>query len=87
MSTQVIKTRFVQGWAVDRGYDPPNARAPKKMKYPFRTMDVGESFALPAKKADNCRNAANLYCRRNEPTWKFSVSKVSDEEYRCWRIE
>lgn len=84
MST--ILTRFVGDWAVDRGVPLPSARAPKKMKYPFREMAVGESFALPIKKADNCRNAANLFCRRNQPTWKFSVNKVDEKEYRCWRV-
>lgn len=72
---------------IEKGIPLPNPRAPKKMMYPFREMEVGDSFALPSKKEGNCRNAANLFCRRNRPTWKFSVNKIDEKEYRCWRIE
>lgn len=92
METQ---SREIGGWIVDQGVPSPKARAPKKTKYPFAGMEVGESFKVLPPKSDNCRSAANQFVRRKQPTWKFSVGISIDEKtrppyvhtYRCWRVK
>lgn len=89
------QSREIGGWIVDKGVPSPKARAPKKTKYPFQSMEVGESFIVPPMKSDNCRSAANQFCRRQQPSWKFSVAIAVGERakppyvtvYRCWRIK
>ncbi len=81
------QSRRVGEWVIDAGVPTPKARAPHKTKYPFSGMQVGESFVLPKKKVDNCRSASNQFCRRHQVTWKFSVGRADEDEYRCWRIK
>jgi hypothetical protein len=54
-------------------------------KYPFRDMEVGESVALPAEAIHKARDAAYAYAKANKK--KFTVRKISETEYRCWRVE
>jgi hypothetical protein len=54
------------------------------MKFPFGQMEVGDSFLAPIDKAPRLRSAAHNYGRRHNMV--FTVSKVSDTEFRCWRI-
>lgn len=95
MSAQMKRLRLVNDFVVERGIPSPKARAPKKTKYPFHSMEVGESFVVSPMKSDNCRSASNQFCRRHQVTWKFSVAISVDEKaepphvnvYRCWRVE
>lgn len=52
-------------------------------RYPFRSMEVGESFDAPLEMHGLVKNAAVVWGRRNER--KFSTRKV-DGLTRCWRI-
>lgn len=89
------QSRQIGEWVVDRSVPTPKTRAPKKTKYPFAGMEVGESFKVLPMKSDNCRSAANQFCRRHQMTWKFSVGISADEKaappfvhvYRCWRVK
>lgn len=81
------QSRRVGEWIIDQDVPLPSARAPKKTKYPFAEMEVGESFLIPKKKTDNCRSAANQFSRRHQPEWRFSVYKENEKQSRCWRIE
>lgn len=51
-------------------------------KYPFRDMEVGDSFAFGLQNYSGVRVAASAYGQRNAK--KFVVSKIA---FRCWRIE
>lgn len=54
-------------------------------KYPFRKMQIGESFLFPkGTKVSNARSAAQQTARRSN--MKFSVRQI-EEGIRCWRIE
>ena len=54
-------------------------------KYPFRAMNVGDSFAVPSEiDIHNLRYAAAYFGKRNDR--KYSTRKTASG-YRCWRIE
>lgn len=57
----------------------------RKSKYPFKDMEVGNSFVFPIKKRYSVYPCAVNYCKRNNLNWKFSVVKVSDTEGRIFR--
>lgn len=50
--------------------------------YPFREMEIGDSFQLPAEEARRLRGAANVFSKRHKV--KFSVRMVSGG-VRVWR--
>jgi len=66
---------------VEDDIDPPI-----RINYPFRTMEVGESFVQPDKALGmKLRGIIYQYGTRNGK--KFSVKEDPDSEgYRCWRI-
>jgi hypothetical protein len=54
-------------------------------KFPFAGMKVGDSFAVPEKvKRVTVSVAARRYGIKNE--MKFTVRKIEDGSFRCWRI-
>ena len=56
-------------------------------RYPFATMEVGQSFTVKDGTLPKVRAAACQYGLRNAPK-KFSI-RISDpvkKTYRCWRI-
>ena len=52
-------------------------------KYPLAEMKVGDSFAIPVGKHDSVRAQSQ---KRNKSNAKFSIRKLADGTYRCWRI-
>jgi hypothetical protein len=59
------------------------ARAFGESRYPFRDMEVGDSFRIPDGEHRNARNAAYLHGIRNN--CKFSCRRVGADGYRIWR--
>lgn len=53
--------------------------------YPFRTMDIGESFTVPLSDRAKARAAASQYQIRY-PAVKFT-GRQEGKAYRLWRIE
>lgn len=51
--------------------------------YPFSTMQVGDSFALPADRANVVRFSASQWKRRH-PGWDYT-SRVDGGVIRIWR--
>ena len=57
-------------------------------KYPWMEMEVGDSFACPEGQHDSVRTAALSWTARHpEDRRVFSVRKLDNGTYRCWRIE
>lgn len=55
----------------------------QRMKYPFHSMSIGESFLIcDHKKADSARIAAYSFTKRKQLDWQFAVRKDKDG----WRI-
>ena len=56
----------------------------KYSKWPFPLMQVGDSFVLPKEKYRSVINACAQQKKRKGV--QFTVRKISDSEYRCWRV-
>lgn len=54
-------------------------------KYPLDSMNVGESFAVPAESAPGVR-ASIKYFRAKNPSFSFVTRKESDGGLRIWRV-
>ena len=53
-------------------------------KYPFRLMEVGDSFVCPEGAHETVRKAAHAYALRNRGV--FRVAKGNDGLWACWRV-
>lgn len=65
-----------------------NVRFPKRgdgYKYPWKEMEVGDSFTVPAEERARAANSADLY-RRNNDKWLYK-SKKEGNLVRFWRIQ
>lgn len=59
---------------------------PLPSKWPFKDMQVGDSFAVPEGVGRTTVSiAAMRYGRKHK--MKFTVRIVADRTLRCWRIE
>jgi hypothetical protein len=61
-----------------------NIEPPKRHKYPFANMAIGDSFKFRLEHLLRIRNAASLYGKRTNK--KFTVQRYIDSG-RCWRIK
>ncbi len=50
-------------------------------KYPFHTMEVGDSFVT---ETANVYNSVRFYVRKN-PDKEFTSRKVGENQWRVWR--
>jgi hypothetical protein len=74
-------------YEIERDRPIPDAKhAPRAAKYPFRKMEVGDSFAIATAGEAAKVAAAGWQCFRRNRHLKFTVRKDGDS-YRCWRIE
>ena len=63
-------------------------RAPKVMMYDdaINKMQKGESFVIKThKESIDVRNCINFWKKQGN-TAVFTVRKMTDKEYRCWRL-
>jgi hypothetical protein len=69
---------------------PVPTRATRKSKYPFREMEVGNSFFVNDKDEVNRTQqklsaAAAMFCKKN-PAYKFKT-QTFDTGVRIWRVK
>lgn len=56
--------------------------------YPFASMEVGDSFAVPIAQHKHLVSASQNYRRRHGKEVVFSIRRVDDEtQVRIWRME
>ena len=55
-------------------------------KFPFKVMQVGDSFAVPPNVKRPAVNVAAMRFGRKHGM-KFTVRQMPDKSFRCWRIE
>jgi hypothetical protein len=55
----------------------------RNSKYPFHSMNVGDSFAAPL---DQCQNIRSAACKAKELTGKTFTVRRMPTEARCWRV-
>jgi len=71
---------------VDKGIEMPNTKG-RKMKYPFDTMQVGDSFAYPdGLTKHGVLGAAKSWAKRNKKKHQFAVRTVNGK-FRLWRTK
>lgn len=63
---------------------PTNASGGRPHKYPFREMEVGDSFLVEPLDGDKLRNYASQFSRAKGA--RFVTRKQPDGSVRCWRV-
>lgn len=63
---------------------PPPPCGPRRTRYPFDEMEVGDAFDVPLKSGDRIRAAASAWGKDHGK--KLTVSKIDAETFRVWRI-
>ena len=66
-----------------------NIEIPKECRgrppiWPFASMEIGESFAVPIEDGKKARLAANAYKITSKTGWSYT-SRASDGHMRIWR--
>jgi len=72
---------------IEDGIPIPTYRVSRKT-WPLAQMNVGQSFVLnhPAH-VQNLREAISAWKRRHEEHRNWTVRRIADKQWRCWRIE
>lgn len=87
-----VTARVPEVFSIDDGIvRPPRTRrvtGTRKLKYPFATMEVGQSVFLPGRTPATALNATRVYSQRTG--FKFSVRAWEEDGVqgaRVWRID
>lgn len=63
----------------------------RKSKYPFKDMDIGDSFIISEEYSDHelrlKSNAARRWLKSSGTNYKFTLRKTEDNKIRIWRIK
>ncbi len=66
----------------------PILRKYHKSKYPFLKMGIGDSFIVKNKNiANSVITIISVYNNKNNKNLKFTTKRISEYEYRIWRIK
>ena len=82
MSTTIDGGKPNGSFKIETGIPVPPGGHDKNRKYPFATMNVGDSVFVAADPNNLFRGAAYAYGKANGK--KFTVRKMPDG-FRCWR--
>ena len=72
-------------YTIEKNHPVTNEFSGKPPTYPFKDMEIGDSFVFPLKKRGAVASAAYLFGGRHNK--KFITRKVTESEARCWRTE
>lgn len=64
--------------------DVPIPELQQRARYPFASMQVGDSFAFDKSLLNSVRNNSQAYAKRRGG--KFVCRLVGTDVWRCWRI-
>jgi len=67
---------------IEKGITRPPGE-PGVRKYPFSQMEIGDSFLIPQDYMTRVRAAAHRHGERTRT--KFTIRRMEDGSYRCWR--
>lgn len=56
-------------------------------KYPFKELEIGDSFLAPIEKRNSVNSNANHFGKNCNPRRKFITRTISELECRIWRTE
>jgi hypothetical protein len=69
---------------IDRDVPLPQAA---RCEYPFAEMHSGDSFAVPADRANTVRTAISRYCKEHQERFTTRIVMEQDQlMIRVWRI-
>ncbi len=71
--------------AIEKNIPIPNTKG-RKAKYPFATMEVGDSFLLEKVPKNTVLNAARSWAIRHKKKHVFTIRFI-DGNTRIWRIK
>lgn len=72
-------------YKIENGVPVPIATVGRLGKYPFKAMNVGDSFSGAIDDATQVSNAANNW-RRRHPGWRSTTrTNKQDGTFRIWR--
>lgn len=71
---------------VEKGIPFPTKKFKKGTRFPFASMEVGDSFKTDAP-SSTVTTAAWYFGKEEKPGAKFSVRKIAEGGVRCWRVE
>jgi len=72
---------------IEKGISMPYSAIADGTRYPFKKMDIGDSFLIPENMQPGAvRYSCYQFIHREQKNWKFSVRKTH-EGHRCWRIK
>lgn len=63
----------------------PKRRRATGGRYPFATMDVGQSFFAAGVKAESLLSCARRYAKASEPEARYTA-RAEGTGSRCWRV-
>lgn len=90
MSNAKLKIAATNEIKIEKGIPVKSSGSGRIAKYPFRKMEVGDSFLFPeGYKQSHYYGMAREFtvqCRAIGQNWKF-VARKTDAGYRCWRVE
>ena len=71
---------------IEKGIEIGKLRG-KDVSYPFKMMDIGDSFFVPCEKGKTEAVQRSVsQCARHRKPFKFATRQLEDG-VRCWRIE
>lgn len=80
-----ITNEEVKMYKIEKGVEPPKLRDYIwGQRYPFRMMEVGDSFAFEVNDYTRVSSAMYVYIKKTPPV-KFVIKKDGGG-YRCWRV-
>ena len=74
---------------IEKNIPIPDECKKRSCKYPFRLMEVGDSFLVEPKQGESPRDTQTrvLCASRNYKNMRFRTKVIEDEGIRCWRVE
>lgn len=74
-------TTTAEEFSIEKGLPMPRGKG-LKHHFPFDSMEIGDSFSV----AKNAVSSLRFNVKKQSPR-KFTVRRISDDQFRCWRTE
>lgn len=78
----------MNAYRIEKGVPMPAIRRSNEAEFPFRELQIGESFEVPAAKAGKTGvrlSTAAQNCRRYTGR-RFAIRKINGRTFRAWRV-
>ena len=86
-----FKKREILGYEINKNIPIPVSGIGRPRKYPFKEMNIGDSFIIYEKYSrlnmSLMGNAARNWSKKGNYGYKFTLKKTEDNKIRIWRKE